>query len=162
MKNVNITPPNKMHNLLQKLETYKMQNNPKRYSVEKMSRKNSINFHQEQENFVRRNSFQKPNLNNVNTQALQTLSDAALKVKNLLSDFLINADPDDKQKFNIEEELNEIKKNKNNDNLNLYTLIGDNSGKSSNNDSGSDIGNMNNFIKKEIKNKKRHIQQTSL
>ena len=42
MKNVNITPPNKMHNLLQKLETYKMQNNPKRYSVEKMSRKNSI------------------------------------------------------------------------------------------------------------------------
>ena len=153
MKNVNITPPNKMHNLLQKLETYKMQNNPKRYSVEKMSRKNSINFHQEQENFVRRNSFQKPNLNNVNTQALQTLSDAALKVKNLLSDFLINADPDDKQKFNIEEELNEIKKNKNNDNLNLYTLIGDNSGKSSNNE--SDIDNINNYIRKEKKNIKR-------
>ena len=154
MKNVNITPPNKMHNLLKKLETYKIQNNPKRYSVDKISGKNSINLYQEHENFLRRNSYQKPTLNNVNSQALQTLSDAALKVKNLLSDFLVNADPDDKQKFNIEEELNEIKKNKN-ENLNLYTIIGDNSGKSSNNDSGSDIGNMNNFIKKEIKNKKR-------
>ena len=149
MKNVNITPPNQMHTLLKKLETYKMQNNPKRHSVEKTPRKNSINFHLEHENFVRRNSYQKPNLNSVNSQALQTLSDAALKVKNLLSDFLVNADPDDKQKFNIEEELNEIKKNKNNDNLNLYTLIGDNSGKSSNNE--SDIDNINNYIRKEKK-----------
>jgi CRP-like cAMP-binding protein len=153
MKNVNITPPNQMHTLLKKLETYKMQNNPKRHSVEKTPRKNSINFHLEHENFVRRNSYQKPNLNSVNSQALQTLSDAALKVKNLLSDFLVNADPDDKQKFNIEEELNEIKKNNNNENLNLYTIIGDNSGKSSDNESNND--NMNNFIKKEIKNKKR-------
>ena len=41
----------------------------------------------------------------MNTQALQTLSNAALHVKNLLSDMLENADPEDKKVFDIDEEL---------------------------------------------------------
>ena len=72
--------PNKMNNLLQKLETYKSQNNPKRFSVEKTPRKSSLNFYLQQEDFIRRNSFQNVNID-VNTRALETLTDAALKVE---------------------------------------------------------------------------------
>ena len=50
--------PNKMNNLLQKLEAYKSQNNPKRFSMEKTPRKSSLNFYLQQEDFIRRNSFQ--------------------------------------------------------------------------------------------------------
>ena len=147
MKNPNSTP-NQMNKLLQKLESYKSQNNPKRFSVGKIPRKNSLNFCVQQDNFIRRNSYQRPNID-VNTKALETLTDAALKVKNLLSDFLENADPDDKQKYNIEDELNEIKKNKNNENLNIYTIIGDNSGKSSEENEDNNF-----YFPKKIKSKK--------
>ena len=34
--------PNKMNNLLQKLEAYKSQNNPKRFSMEKTNRKDYL------------------------------------------------------------------------------------------------------------------------
>ena len=150
--------PNKMNNLLQKLETYKSQNNPKRFSVEKTPRKSSLNFYLQQEDFIRRNSFQNVNID-VNTRALETLTDAALKVKNLLSDFLVNADPDDKQKYNIEDELKEIKKNKNNENLNIYTLIGDNSGKSS---EENEENNINYNKKNEFKRKSDLTKRNSI
>ena len=69
----------------------------------------------------------------INAQALQTLTDAALNVKNLLSDFLINADPDDKQIFHIEDELKRIKNNNNfNEPLNIFNLMGGNNSDNSN------------------------------
>ena len=207
---------NKMNNLLQRIETLKNQNNPKRLlqmkstesnslnrlkrktssnSIKKSSRKNSsnstnksnknnsrksiykqskntsikslnkntlnfskrnsINIDKEQKQFIKRNSISIPQVN-VNTQALETLSNAALKVQNLLSDFLENADDDDKKKFNIEEELKQIKENKNNQNLNIFSIIGNNSGKSSNSDSDNNINNNNN-IKQTLSKKKSSL-----
>jgi hypothetical protein len=102
-----------------------------------------VNFGKEQEKFVKRNSVIVTQ-GNVNTQALETLSNAAIKVQNLLSDFLENADDDDKQKFNIAEELKQIKENKNNQNLNIFSIIGNNSGKSSDSDNKNNKNKNNN------------------
>ena len=63
----------------------------------------------------------------MNTQALQTLSNAALHVKNLLSDMLENADPEDKKVFDIDEELKRINENKNNHAMGMFSLAGDES-----------------------------------
>ena len=188
-----------MNKLLQKIETFKSQNNPKRLLQEKntqshslnilsskrslnsilkssrkssvtsirnsikkerrissinslnkqkrnsinLTKRSSVNFGKEQEKFVKRNSMIVTQ-GNVNTQALETLSNAAIKVQNLLSDFLENADDDDKQKFNIAEELKQIKENKNNQNLNIFSIIGNNSGKSSDSDNKNNKNKNNN------------------
>ena len=190
---------NKRNKLLQKIETFKSQNNPKRLLQEKntqshslnilsskrssnsilkssrkssvtsirnsikkerrissinslnkqkrnsinLTKRSSVNFGKEQEKFVKRNSMIVTQ-GNVNTQALETLSNAAIKVQNLLSDFLENADDDDKQKFNIAEELKQIKENKNNQNLNIFSIIGNNSGKSSDSDNKNNKNKNNN------------------
>ena len=108
-----MNPSNKMNILLRNIETLKTQNNPKRSSILKTNRKyssnstninrknstvsvkksnrksvnltkrNSLNINKEQSKFIKRNSITQ----NINTQAIETLSNAALKVKNLLSDF---------------------------------------------------------------------------
>ena len=191
-----MNPSNKMNILLRNIETLKTQNNPKRSSILKTNRKyssnstntirkssnvstiksnrksvnltkrNSININKEQTKFIRRNSVT-PN-KNINTQAIETLSNAALKVKNLLSDFLVNADEDDKEKYNIEDELKQIKENKNNENINIFTLIGNNSGKSSdsddniNNENDNDnIVNNNNFFNKRKSTKRNSLLLTN-
>ena len=59
----------------------------------------------------------------IHSQALQTLTDAALNIKDLLSDFLMKAEIDKNEVFNIEEELKRIKKNKIKNQIN--TLIDD-------------------------------------
>ena len=114
----------------------------KRNSIN-LTKRSSVNFGKEQEKFVKRNSVIVTQ-GNVNTQALETLSNAAIKVQNLLSDFLENADDDDKQKFNIAEELKQIKENKNNQNLNIFSIIGNNSGKSSDSDNKNNKNKNNN------------------
>ena len=57
---------------------------------------------------------------NANSHALETLSDAALNVKNMLSDFLVNADEDDKKIYHIDDELKRIRNNNDIDCLNLF------------------------------------------
>lgn len=57
-----------------------------------------------------RNSIQHTRIE-LNTQAMQTLSNAAMRVKNILSDFLEKADPEDKQVFDIEEQIRNINDN---------------------------------------------------
>ena len=164
-----MNPSNKMNILLRNIETFKSQNNPKRSSILKTNRKyssnstninrknstvsvkksnrksvnltkrNSLNINKEQSKFIKRNSITQ----NINTQAIETLSNAALKVKNLLSDFLENADADDKEKYNIEDELKQIKENSNKENLNIFSLIGNNSGRSSDSDNNNNKKNNN-------------------
>ena len=182
-----MNPSNKMNILLRNIETLKTQNNPKRSSILKTNRKyssnstntirkssnvstiksnrksvnltkrNSININKEQTKFIRRNSVT-PN-KNINTQAIETLSNAALKVKNLLSDFLVNADDDDKEKYNIEDELKQIQENKSNENINIFTIIGNNSGKSSDSDNNL---NKNDSMSNSIFSKRKSTKRNSL
>ena len=72
------------------------------------------------------NTYFLPNNNyDINSQALETLTEAALNIKNLLSDFLTNVDPEDKQIFHIEDELKKIKENNLNDySSNKYSFLG--------------------------------------
>ena len=81
---------------------------------------NSKKSNSQNENDV--NSIQKNNVN-ANTHAIQTLSDAALNVKNMLSDFLVNADEEDKKIYHIDDELKRIKKNNDINSLNLFNKI---------------------------------------
>ena len=76
----------------------------------------------------------------IHSQALQTLTDAALNVKDLLSDFLIKAEIDEKDTFNIEDELKRIKKNKIKNPINIYSLI-DRSDSDNNNNEDNDEKN---------------------
>ena len=63
-------------------------------------------------------TYYQPHKNyDIKSQTLETLSDAALNIKHLLSDFLINVDPEDKEIFHIDEQLKKLKKN----NLNNYS-----------------------------------------
>ncbi len=90
------------------------------FSSRKNPLKNNLIYNQSNENLFQNNQI------DIHTQALQTLTDAALNVKNLLSDFLVNADPEDKKVFHIEDELKRIKNNQYNGSLNIYTLMGGN------------------------------------
>ena len=99
------------------------------------------------------NSIQKNHINS-NTHAIQTLSDAALNVKNLLSDFLLNADEDDKKIYHIEDELKRIKKNSENDVLNLFNKINDDDNQKENEEflSFSNLNNSHNLNISHLKN----------
>ena len=182
-----MNPSNKMNILLRNIETFKSQNNPKRSSILKTNRKystnstnpnrkysnvssvksnrksvnltkrNTINLNKEQTKFIKRNSISPSK--NINTQAIETLSNAALKVKNLLSDFLVNADDDDKEKYNIEDELKQIQENKSNENINIFTIIGNNSGKSSDSDNNL---NKNDSMSNSIFSKRKSTKRNSL
>jgi hypothetical protein len=107
------------------------------FSSRKNPLKNNLIYNQSNENLFQNNQI------DIHTQALQTLTDAALNVKNLLSDFLVNADEDDKEKYNIEDELKQIKENSNKENLNIFSLIGNNSGRSSDSDNNNNKKNNN-------------------
>ena len=76
----------------------------------------------------------------IDSKELQTLNEAALNIKHLLNDFLINIDPEDKEIFQIDKELKRIKKN-NLKNSNIFSLL-------SGNDSDRDNKNL---IKSKIK-----------
>ncbi len=134
-KNEYTNNPSKMNNLIEKIDKLKQKRAPiiplikhSRSSLQSKnslsSRKNTLRnnllYNQSNENSVQNNQI------DIHTQALQTLTDAALNVKNLLSDFLVNADPEDKKVFHIEDELKRIKKNNYNNSLNIYTLMGGN------------------------------------
>ncbi len=118
--------PKKILNAIQRVEKI---NQP-----QKNNRKNSRHYSNKTElNLLTNEYFQKKNQIDVNSQAidinsqaLQTLSDAALNIKNLLSDFLTNADFQEKETFNIESELEKIKKKDLKNSINFYTLIGGN------------------------------------
>ena len=99
------------------------------------------------------NSIQKNHINS-NTHAIQTLSDAALNVKNLLSDFLLNADEDDKKIYHIEDELKRIKKNSENDVLNLFNKINDDDNQKENEEflSFNNLNNSHNLNISHLKN----------
>ncbi len=114
-------------NILKKLETYnhnKPSNSNNSFSLTKKhhSSLSKINTTHTMKTKVHRNSNEKK-FTDINTLAFQTLSDAALNVKNLLSDFLVNADPEDKQTYHIEDELKKINKKKNP--INIFTLTGE-------------------------------------
>ncbi len=126
----------KMYQTLKKLDTY---NREKPYLKDLKIKKHSSSLITNSYNNIKKNnSNNEKNQINIHKQALQTLSDAALNMKNLLSDFLINVDPEDKKIYHIEDELKRIKKKKDN-NFNLFFL----------NKSDSDD---NNFYNKEKKN----------
>ena len=121
--------PTKMHQILKKLETYKEipSNSVTHTSIRKnkhsSSKKHSINsINNVIENPINENQVQKNQIN-IHNQALQTLTDAALNVQNLLSDFLINVDPDDKQVYHIEDELKRIKHNNMENPINFYNFM---------------------------------------
>ena len=129
--------PTKMHQILKKLETYKEipSNSVTHTSIRKnkhsSSKKHSINsINNVIENPINENQVQKNQIN-IHNQALQTLTDAALNVQNLLSDFLINVDPDDKQVYHIEDELKRIKHNNMENPLNFYKYMKRNKSNSS-------------------------------
>ena len=114
-------------NILKKLETYnhnQPSNSNNSFSLMKKhhSSLSKIKTTRTMKTKVHSNSNQK-NYMDINSLAFQTLSDAALNVKNLLSDFLVNADPDDKQTYHIEDELKKINKKKNP--INIFTLTGE-------------------------------------
>ena len=114
-------------NILKKLETYnhnQPSNSNNSFSLMKKhhSSLSKIKTTRTVGTKVHSNSNQK-NYMDINSLAFQTLSDAALNVKNLLSDFLVNADPDDKQTYHIEDELKKINKKKNP--INIFTLTGE-------------------------------------
>ena len=83
--------PKKIIQTLQKIEKLKSP----QINNKKTQRHISQNFENENEN--ENNFLQKTNQIDINTQALLTLSNAALNIKNLLSDFLINADTNKKK-----------------------------------------------------------------
>ena len=121
--------PKKIIQTLQKIEKLKSP----QINNKKTQRHISQNFENENEN--ENNFLQKTNQIDINTQALLTLSNAALNIKNLLSDFLINADTNKKKTFNIEDELETIKKKELNNSLNIYSLVGGNESDKNNNES---------------------------
>ena len=118
--------PKKIIQTLQKIEKLKSP----QINNKKTQRHISQNFENENEN----NFLQKTNQIDINTQALLTLSNAALNIKNLLSDFLINADTNKKKTFNIEDELEKIKKKELKNSLNIYSLVGGNESDKNNNE----------------------------
>ena len=129
--------PTKMHQILKKLETYKEipSNSVTHTSIRKnkhsSSKKHSINsINNVIENPINENQVQKNQIN-IHNQALQTLTDAALNVQNLLSDFLVNVDPDDKRVYHIEDELKRIKHNNMENPLNFYKYMKRNKSNSS-------------------------------
>ena len=67
----------------------------------------------------------KKNKFDIDSQAFQSLNEAALNIKHLLSDFLINIDPEDKEIFQIDKELKRIKKN-DLKNSNIFSLLSGN------------------------------------
>ena len=81
----------------------------------------------------RTNSIQRNHVN-ANSHALQSLSDAALKVQNLLSDFLVNADKEDKEIFHIDDELERIKNNKIENSVGLFNMVNKNEENENNDD----------------------------
>ena len=131
-KNLYEDNSSKMNYLIQKIDKLKQNRNSKIQIKHSKSsqRKSSISS---RKNTLKNNFLHIPSNDNliqnnqidIHSKALETLTDAALNVKNLLSDFLVNADPDDKKVFHIEDELKRINNNYN-DSLNIYTLIGGN------------------------------------
>jgi hypothetical protein len=106
----------KISKILQKLDKFKQ---PTKKFVRKSNRHESVKVPFKIENDL----FQKKIKVDVHSQAIQTLTDAALNIKDLLSDFLMKVEDDKDKVFNIEEELEKIKENKK-QTLNIYSLIG--------------------------------------
>ena len=165
MKNQSENSPSKMHQILKKLETYKEipSNTVHHPSIKKYKHSSSIRQSMNSINNIIQNSNNENQLQknqiNIHKQALQTLTDAALNVQNLLSDFLVNVDPDDKRVYHIEDELKRIKHNNMENPLNFYTLM-----KSKNSHSSSDEdninGNKNIFRKRKTSNFNRYKNMT--
>ncbi len=120
--------PKKIIQTLQKIEKIKSPQINNKKTQRHLSQK------LENENQNENDFLQKTNQIDINTQALLTLSNAALNIKNLLSDFLINADTNKKKPFNIEDELETIKKKELNNSLNIYSLVGGNESDKNNNE----------------------------
>ena len=91
-------------------------------SYKKNSEKNKLISNKEKSSHT---NFQQ-NINyDINSQALETLTEAALNIKHLLSDFLINVDPEDKEIFHVEDELKILKeKNLHSRSSNSYSFLG--------------------------------------
>ena len=85
--------PKKIIQTLQKIEKIKSP----QINNKKTQRHISQKFENENQNENENDFLQKTNQIDINTQALLTLSNAALNIKNLLSDFLINADTNKKK-----------------------------------------------------------------
>ena len=125
-KNLYEDNSSKMNYLIQKIDKLKQNRNSKILIKHSKSsqRKSSISS---RKNTLKNNFLHIPSNDNliqnnqidIHSKALETLTDAALNVKNLLSDFLVNADPEDKKVFHIEDELKRIKKNNFNNSLNI-------------------------------------------
>ena len=148
--------PSKMHQILKKLETYKEipSNTVHHPSLKKYKHSSSIrqslnSINNLTQNTNNDNQVQKNQIN-IHKQALQTLTDAALNVQNLLSDFLVNVDPDDKRVYHIEDELKRIKHNNMENPINFYNFM---KGKNSNSSDEENFnGNKNNFRKRKTSN----------
>ena len=102
------------------------------------------------------NSIQKNKIN-ANSHALETLSDAALNVKNMLSDFLVNADEEDKKIYHIDDELKRIKNNNDNDCLNLFNKINEDEDNQKENEEYAYFRNFNNSHNLNISHLKNHF-----
>ncbi len=112
----------KMYQTLKKLDTY---NREKPYLKDLKIKKHSSSLITNSYNNIKKNnSNNEKNQINIHKQALQTLSDAALNMKNLLSDFLINVDPEDKQIFHINDELKKIRENNQKNSSHIYSFLG--------------------------------------
>jgi hypothetical protein len=106
---------------IKKLSTIKNVSSHNSANLKRIYSKKSIKSLKKQKtNAIQRNHV------NANSHALQSLSDAALNVQNLLSDFLVNADDEDKEKFHIEDELERIKNNKIENSVGLFNMVNKN------------------------------------
>ena len=103
---------------IKKLSTIKNVSSHNSANLKRIYSKKSMNSIKKQ----RTNSIQRNHVN-ANSNALQSLSDAALKVQNLLSDFLVNADKEDKEIFHIDDELERIKNNKIENSIGLFNMV---------------------------------------
>ena len=165
MKNQSENSPSKMHQILKKLETYKEipSNTVHHPSIKKYKHSSSIRQSMNSINNIIQNSNNENQLQknqiNIHKQALQTLTDAALNVQNLLSDFLVNVDPDDKRVYHIEDELKRIKHNNMENPLNFYTFMKSKKSHSSS-DEDNFNGNKNIFRKRKTSNFNRYKNMT--
>ena len=125
---------NDMNNLIQKEDTLKQNKNNTPSSILKTFKrsKSSLKSNKKRSNksvltsmkFKNEQNNIQENKLDINSRALETLTEVALNIKHLLSDFLINVDPEDKQIFHINDELKKIRENNQKNSSHIYSFLG--------------------------------------